>query len=336
MRRMMRAVQVVEYGDAEKLEVSEVERPEPGSRDVLVRVEWAGINFIDIYMRRGFYKKSSTYENALPFTLGMEASGTVVRIGSDVRHVHVGDRVAYCLSPGGYGDYAVVAEWRVVKVPPGVALKSAAAVMLQGCTAHYLCRSLFALRESHSCLVHAGAGGVGQLLIQLAKRQGAYVVTTVGSETKGQVARKVGADEVILYRERDFAAATRAATHGAGVDVVYDSVGRDTFVKSLRSLKRRGLCVLYGASSGPVECIDPILLAERGSLFVTRPHLADYLRDAAEIDMRTSDLFEAISRDELSVCVDREFELEEVREAHRYVEARKSTGKVLLHVVGGT
>lgn len=327
----MRAIQVLEYGGREGLRGVDVPRPEPGPGEVLVKLEYVGINFIDVYMREGRYKNSATYGAALPFTLGMEGSGCAVQAGDGVREFSAGDRVAYCLSRGSYAEYAVVPAWKLVRVPTTVPLDIATVLMLQGCTAHYLSHSLYPLKPGDWCLVHAGAGGVGQLLVQLAKIRGARVIATVGTDSKRRLAEELGADHVILYREVDFADAVREITAGDGVHVVYDSVGRDTIDGSLRSLRRRGTCVNFGGSSGAVENIKPMQLAEAGSVFFTRPHLAHYMHDAAEIRGRADELFAYLQSGALKVKIDTEFGLPDAAEAHAVLEARQTTGKLLLN-----
>lgn len=328
----MRAIQIESYGSADVLKPAEVPVPEPGPGEVLVRLARAGVNFIDVYMREGIYKRSDTYANRPPFTLGMEGAGTVERLGEGVAGPAVGRQVAYCLARGSYADFAVVPAWRLVEVPEGVEWDIATALMLQGSTAHYLSHSLFPLRSGQTCLVHAAAGGVGQLLVQLAKRRGARVLATVGSPEKAEVARKRGADVAILYREVDFREAVMAETEGKGVDVVYDSVGQATFAHSLRSLRRRGTCVLFGAASGVVEAVDPLEVAEAGSVFFTRPHLADYMTDAEEIRGRARDLFAAVAEGTLAVTIGRRYDLARAAEAHRALEGRASGGKIVLTV----
>ena len=325
----MKAVQVLEYGGRDRLALREVPPPTPAEDEALVQLAYAGINFIDVYMREGHYRHSATYGAPLPMTLGMEGGGTIEAIGPGVDSVKVGDRVAYCLSRGSYAEYAAVPAWKLVKVPAGVPLEVATTLMLQGCTAHYLSHSLFALGTGHSCLVHAGAGGVGQLLIQLARLRGARVLATVGSAGKAEIVRKLGA-EPILYRELDFREAVMQATAGVGVDVVYDSVGLETIDRSLRSLKRRGVCVNYGGSSGLVESIKPLDLAEAGSVFFTRPHLAHYMSDSREINGRAADLFAAYLSKELKVTIDQIFPLRRVADAHARIEGRQTLGKLLL------
>ncbi|GAC1541222.1 MAG: quinone oxidoreductase [Vulcanimicrobiaceae bacterium] len=326
----MKAMAIERYGEARELRLVDRPRPEPAPGEVLVRLAYAGVNFIDVYMRNGTYARSRTYETPLPLTLGMEGAGTVVETGDGVVDFAPGDRVAYCLVRGSYAEFVCVPAWKLVHVPGDLALSSAAALMLQGSTAHYLTHSLYPLRPGDRALVYAAAGGVGQLLVQLAKARGATVIATVGSAEKATIARERGADHVVMYRTCDVAAATRELTGGAGVDVAYDSIGRDTIARSLRSVRRRGTCVLFGAASGSVTAIDPLELAEAGSLFFTRPHLADYLASGAEIAWRAADLFAAAASGALYVHIDRTFALDRAPQAHEHLEAGASRGKVLL------
>ncbi|MGE0313827.1 MAG: quinone oxidoreductase [Lautropia sp.] len=328
----MKAVRIAAFGAPEVMRVQEVDAPEPGPGEVLVELEMSGINFMDIYMRNGTYAKSQTYRTPLPMGLGMEGVGRVVALGEGVQGVDRGARVAYCLSRGSYARLACVPAWRVVPVPAGVKDEVAVSLMLQGCTAHYLTHSAFALAPGHTCLVHAAAGGVGQLLTQIARIRGARVIATVGSEEKAEIARARGADEIILYRRDDFREAVLALTDGRGVDVAYDSVGKDTIARSIRSMRRRGTCILYGASSGPVHSIEPIELGEAGSVFFTRPHLADYTASQDEIAQRCADLFGWVEQGRLTVSIDRGFAIDDVVEAHRYLEAGRTRGKLLLHM----
>lgn len=328
----MRAVGVKAFGGPEALEVIDVETPEPGPGEVRVALAYSGINFIDVYMRSGIYARSDTYKTPLPMVLGMEGAGTVEALGPGVSGLQVGDRVAYCIHRGSYADRAVVPAWRLVPVPDHVPLDVATALQLQGCTAHYLTHSAYPLKPGDVCLAHAGAGGVGQLLTQLAKARGATVIVTVGSAEKAETAQARGADHTILYREEDFRARVMEITEGRGVDVVYDSVGADTVPRSIRSLRRRGLCVMFGTSSGVVDCIEPLELAEAGSVFFTRPHLADYMADADEIRGRAETLFQAYFEGRLEVAIDRVFALEEARAAHEVIEARGTRGKLLLKI----
>lgn len=328
----MKAIGIKAFGGPENLESMELPRPEPGPGEVLVKVRHAGINFIDVYMRSGAYRRSDTYKTPLPMVLGMEGAGEVVSVGSGVTGRKAGDLVAWCLARGSYAEYAVVPDWRLVGVPPGVPLTVATALMLQGMTAHYLTHAAYPLQKGDVCLVHAASGGVGQLLVQLAKMRGATVLATVGSREKAEIATSRGADYCIVYTEDDFQPLVRDLTDGRGVDVVYDSVGKDTLARSLRSLRRRGTCILFGGSSGMVDCVSPLELAEAGSVFFTRPHLADYLADSEEIGMRAGDMFRAAASGKLVVSIDREFPLEEARAAHAALEARQSRGKMLLTV----
>ena len=328
----MKAVTIARFGGPDVLELSEVDKPVPQPGEALVELECAGVNFIDIYMRAGQYARSHTYRTPLPMTLGMEGGGVVVALGESVADFAVGDRVAYCIVRGSYAQFASVPASRLVPVPANVPMPIATGLMLQGLTAHYLAHSAYALGPGKTCLIHAGAGGVGQLLIQLAKLRGATVIATVGSEEKAVIAGERGADHVILYRDVDFRDEVRRLTGGRGVDVVYDAVGRDTIARSIRSLARRGLCVNYGGASGLVASIEPLELAEAGSVYFTRPHLADYISSAAELRERAADLFAAYAAGILAVTIERELPLADVAEAHRWLEARHTKGKLLLDV----
>lgn len=328
----MKAVQIDAYGGPGNMVLREVPVPEPGPGEVLVRLRYAGVNYTDVYNRNGLYAKSHTYANSPPFTLGREGGGVVERVGEDVTSVAAGDRVAWCLALGSYAEAAVVPAWRLVKVPDGIGMATATALMLQGCTAHYLTHSLFRIEAGTRCLVHAAAGGVGQCLVALSKHMGAEVFATVGTEDKAEIAASLGADHVILYRREDFAARVRGVTGGRGVDVVYDSVGRATIEGSMRSLAPRGTLVNFGAASGAVESIEPLALAEAGSLYFTRPHMADYMRDADEIEWRGRAMFEHHVAGRVPATIDRVLPLEDAAEAHRLLEARETRGKLLLKV----
>lgn len=328
----MRAIQVAEFGGPEALSAVETDAPDPGPGEALVAVEVAGVNYIDVYMRDGSYARSHTYRTPLPMTIGMEGCGRVVALGAGVEGVSPGDRVAWCLSRGSYAEFAAVPAWKLTRVPDDVPTEIATALMLQGCTAHYLSHSAFPLQPGQTCLIHAGAGGVGQLLVQLARRRGATVITTVGTPEKAEIARMRGADHTILYRAADFAEEVARITGGEGAHVVYDSVGRDTFRGSLRCLRRRGLLINFGASSGQADPVSVLDLAEAGSVFLTRPHLADYMADAAEIRSRTADLFSAWREGALHVEIDRELPLSDAAEAHRIIEGRRTRGKLLLRI----
>ncbi len=325
----MTAVRLHEPGGPEALRVERVLIPEPAAGEALVRIEATGINFIEVYQRSGLYKVP------LPATLGGEGAGAVVAVGPDVDEVRVGDRVAWAGGFGAYAEYAVVAASKLVPLPAQVSTRLGAAVMLQGMTAHYLVTSTYPLREGERCLVHAAAGGVGLLLVQMAKRRGAYVIGTAGSDEKAALAREAGADEVIVYTRDDFAAEVRRLTDGRGVQVIYDSVGRTTFLPGLDVLAPRGMMVLFGQSSGPVAPVDPQLLNQKGSLFLTRPTLGHYTATSEELLQRAGDLFAWIGAGELTVRIGAEFALAEVAEAHHALEGRRTTGKVLLRVGGG-
>jgi NADPH2:quinone reductase len=328
----MRAVAVTEFGGPEKLALIDAPVPQPAAGEALVKLEYAGINFIDVYMRSGHYARSQTYKTPLPMVIGMEGIGKVTSLGNDVQGLSLNQRVAYCIVRGSYAEYAAVPAWKLVKVPDDVPSPIAVTLMLQGLTAHYLSHSAFPLEKGHTCLVHAAAGGVGQLLVQCAKRRGATVIATVGSAEKAAIASARGADHVILYRETDFREEVMRLTGGRGVDVVYDAIGKDTIARSIRSLRRRGVCINYGGASGLVQSIEPLELGEAGSVFFTRPHLADYIATAEELGGRAADLFAAWRTGKLVVTVDREYPLAEAGAAHRYLEAGKTRGKLLLRV----
>ncbi|CAN5820061.1 quinone oxidoreductase [soil metagenome] len=320
----VQAIRVSETGGPDVLRLEEVDDPHPGDGEVLVRIEAAGLNFIDVYHRSGQYPLE------LPTGIGLEGAGTVVGVGDGVDGLADGARVAWSGTLGSYASLVAVSADQVVGVPDDVDLRTAAAVMLQGMTAHYLARSTFPLADGHTALIHAGAGGVGQLLIQLAKLAGARVLTTVSTEDKAELARAAGADEVIRYTEVDFAEEVGRLTDDDGVDVVYESVGKDTFDRSLSCLAPRGHLVLYGQSSGAVEPLDPQRLAAGGSLFLTRPTLFDYIATPDDLRWRAGELFELIADDRLRVRIDRELPLADAAEAHRHIEGRGTRGKVLL------
>jgi len=320
----MKAIRVHRSGGPEALRYEEIERAAPGPSQVLVKIEAAGVNFIDIYQRTGHYKVP------LPVTLGQEAAGTVSAVGPGVAAPKVGERVAYASLLGAYAEYAVVPADRVVVLPDGVSTKQGAAVMLQGMTAHYLATSTYALKPGDACLAHAAAGGVGLLLCQIAKLRGARVLGTVSTREKAALARGAGADEVILYTEQDFETEVKRLTNGAGLQVIYDSVGKTTFEKGLNCLAPRGMMVLYGQSSGPVGPFDPQVLSQKGSLFLTRPTLAHYIATRAELLGRAGEVLGWIKSGRLTVRIERELPLAQAAEAHRLLEGRKTTGKVLL------
>lgn len=320
----MRAIRIHETGGREQLRLEDVPAPAPGPGQARVKIEATGVNFIDTYQRKGLYRMP------LPFTLGSEAAGVVDAIGPGVTEVRVGERVASTAMSGAYAEYALAPAAQLVPAPAGIDARTAAAAMLQGMTAHYLSHSTFPLHPDQTALIHAAGGGAGQLLVQYAKRLGARVIGTAGTERKAQLAREAGADEVILYTQQDFEAETKRLTGGAGVDVVYDSVGKDTFDKSLNCLKRRGYLVLFGQSSGPVPPMDPQTLNAKGSLFLTRPTLAHYVATREELLWRANDVFTSILNDLLRVRIDKTFPLAQAAEAHAYLEDRKTEGKVLL------
>jgi NADPH2:quinone reductase len=320
----MHAIRVHQPGGPDVLRYEELPSPEPKPGEALVQLDVAGVNFIDIYKRAGLYKIP------LPATLGEEGSGKVVAVGDDVVDVRVGDRVAWASVLGAYAEYAVVPATRLVPLPSEISATHAAALMLQGMTAHYLACSTYALRPGDRCLVHAAAGGVGLLLVQIAKKRGARVIATVGSEAKAELAREAGADDIVIYTRQDFVQETKRLTDGRGVHVVYDSVGRTTFLPGLDVLVPRGTMVLFGQSSGPVGAIDPQLLNQKGSLYLTRPTLGHYVASREELLWRARELFTWVASAELKLRIGAEYPLRGAAEAHRALEGRRTTGKVLL------
>jgi NADPH:quinone reductase len=320
----MYAIRVHQFGGPDVLVCEQVEAPEPGAGEARVRIEFAGVNFIDTYQRSG------QYSMPLPFTPGVEAAGVVDAVGADVDGLRPGDRVVYALQPGSYAEYAALPAWKLVRIPDGITTEQAAAVMLQGLTAHYLCASTYPLQAGETALVHAAAGGVGQLLVQLARQRGARVIATVSTEEKAQLAREAGADEVILYTHSDFEQETRRLTDGQGVAVVYDGVGKTTFDQGLNCLQPRGYMVLYGQASGAVPPLDPQILNSKGSLFLTRPSLGHYMANRDELLERANELFSSMLNGKLRVRIDETFPLAQAAVAHRYLEARQTKGKVLL------
>jgi NADPH2:quinone reductase len=320
----MKAIRVHTPGGVEALQYEDVATPTPKAGEALVKIEAVGVNFIDIYIRSGLYK------NPLPLTLGQEGAGVVEAAGPNVTEVKVGDRVAYSGTSGSYAEYAGVPAARLVKIPDGLNAKDAAAAMLQGMTAHYLAHTTYPLKSGDTALVHAAAGGVGLLLVQMAKRRGARVFGTVSTEDKAKLAKEAGADEVILYTQQDFEAEVMRLTDGRGVQVVYDSVAKTTFEKGLNCLAPRGYMVLYGQSSGPVPPFDLAQLGAKGSLFVTRPGLAHHTLSREELLQRSGDVLGWIRTGQLKLRIDQTFPLKDAAEAHRRLEGRLSTGKLLL------
>jgi NADPH2:quinone reductase len=320
----MRAIQITHTGGAEVLVLRELPTPTPGLGEALVQIEACGVNFIDIYLREG------RYASPLPFIPGMEAAGTIIALDPDVAGLKVGDRVAWCGAPGTYAQFAVAPLSRLIAVPEGVTTRQAAAAMLQGMTAHYLAYSSYAIQPGDAVLVHAGAGGVGLLLIQMAKRLGARVFSTVSTEEKAALARAAGADETILYNHEDFTARVRELTNGAGLPVVYDSVGKTTFDGSLTCLRPRGTLVLYGGASGAVPPFDLIQLSTRGSLYITRPTLKDYTATRDELVRRAGDVLRWIAEGTLKLRLEHNYPLADAAQAHLDLEGRKTTGKLLL------
>ncbi|HKG60525.1 MAG TPA: quinone oxidoreductase [Pyrinomonadaceae bacterium] len=320
----MEAIQVSQTGGPEVLVPVELPVPSPKPNEALVNIKAAGVNFIDVYVREG------RYPTPVPFVNGQEGAGVVTEVGSEVTTLKPGDRVAYTSALGSYAEYAAVPTNRLVKIPDELDFEQAAAAMLQGMTAHYLVHSSYPLKKDETALIHAAAGGVGLLLVQMAKKIGARVIATAGTPEKAQLARDAGADECIVYTEADFETETRRLTDGAGVHVVYDGVGKATFDKDLNVLRPRGYLVLFGGSSGAVPPFDLIKLSQKGSLFITRPTLAHYTATREELEWRANDVLQAIARGELKIRIHKVYPLAEAAQAHRDLEGRKTTGKLLL------
>lgn len=320
----MKAVQITEFGDQDVMVYKELQIPTPANDQVLVKLAASGVNFIDVYQRTGLYKVK------LPYVLGLEGAGVIEQIGADVTNFFAGDQVAFTGVSGSYAEYALVPENRLVKVPEGIDSKSACAAMLQGMTAHYLAFSTYPVKSGDTCLVHAAAGGVGLLLVQMAKMSGATVFATVSTDEKAALAHQAGADEVIKYTEQDFEQEVKKLTNGSGLNVVYDSVGKDTFEKSLNCLKLQGYMVLYGQSSGPVPPFDPAILNAKGSLFLTRPSLFHYIADRQSLEKRAGEVLDWVANGKLKLRIEHVFQLSDATDAHRSLEGRKTTGKVLL------
>jgi NADPH2:quinone reductase len=320
----MQAIQILQTGGPEVLTLKDLPDPQPAAGQALIRIEASGVNFIDTYFREGRYPAQ------LPYTLGQEAAGTVVSVAGDVTSVKAGDHVAWCGVPGTYATLAVAPADRLVKIPDGISTEQAAAAILQGMTAHYLVHSTYALKPGDTTLIHAGAGGTGLLVIQMAKRLGAHVITTVSTEAKAALARKAGADDVILYTQEDVVARVKEITGGKMLPVVYDSVGKSTFDDSLRCLHPRGMLVLFGGASGAVPPFDLIRLSTMGSLFITRPTLKDYIATRADLDARAGDVFGWIADGSLHVHIGHTYPLTEAAQAQIDLAGRKTTGKLLL------
>ncbi len=320
----MKAIRIYEFGGSSQLMFEEAPKPEPKAGEIRVKVSAIGLNFVEIYQRKG------QYPGQRPFIPGSEFAGTVDAAGEGVTEFQIGDRVATASGTGGYAEYATAPAEKTVHVPATVSLDLAAAVLLQGMTAHYLALSTYPLKPGDTALVHAAAGGVGQLLVQVAKKCEARVIATVSTDEKAQIARELGADEIIRYDREDFEAEVKRMTDGKGVEVVYDGVGKATFSQGLNCLKPRGYMVLYGQASGPVEPINPQLLNQKGALFLTRPTLGYYILTREELLKRSGDLFRWMAAGELKVRIDRKFPLSETRAAHDYMENRSTKGKVLI------
>ncbi len=316
----MKAVFVEQPGGVENLKFGDLPKPSPGPGQALVKIAASGVNFIDIYFRKGLYPAPP------PIVLGSEGAGTVESVGPEVTNVALGDRVAYALARGSHAEYAVVPAWQLVKIPAAVDFETAAAAILQGMTAHYLTHSTYPLKPGDSCLIHAAAGGTGMLVVQMAKMLGARVIGTVGSEEKAALAKEAGADEVVIYTKEDF------TTKAKDMHVVYDSVGQSTFMKSLDCLRPRGMMVSFGNASGPVENFAPLILSQKGSLFLTRPTLVNYSSTAEELDWRASDVLNWIAQGKLKLHIHKVYPLAEAAQAQRDLEGRKTTGKLLLRV----
>jgi NADPH2:quinone reductase len=320
----MKAIQVQKPGGPEVLTLVDLPVPKPRPNEAVVNLSAAGVNFIDIYFREG------RYQAAFPFINGQEGAGVVSEVGGEVKSLKPGDRVAFTGRLGAYAEYLAVPEDRLVRVPEGMTDQQAAACMLQGMTVHYLVHDTFPLNKGDTALVHAAAGGVGLLLVQMAKQLGARVIGTVGSEFKAKLAREAGADEVILYAQQDFEAETKRITAGKGVDVVYDGVGKATFDKDLNVLRPRGYLVLFGGASGPVPPVDPLILSQKGSLFLTRPTLVNHIATREELEKRASDVMNMITAGKLKLRIEHTYALKDAAQAHRDLESRKTTGKLLL------
>ena len=326
----MRMIVVPRLGGPEVLTLVEVAQPTPGPDQVLIKLRYATLSYGDVYQREGTYRAGPMKEGEAPLLIGGEGCGTIAAVGANVTDLKPGDRVVFGNHMGAYAEYAAVPTRNVVRLPDAISFEDAAGTMGQGVTAHYLAYDTGKLAPGMSCLIHAAAGGVGHCLVQLAKLRGAQVVATVGSPDKAAFVERLGADKVILYREEDFLAAVRKWGDGKGVDVVYDAVGPETLAKSIQATRTRGLCVLYGNSSGVVDAVAPMDLAAAGSIFFTRPRLAHHMRDRTEIMRRVEDLFAAMQGGHLRLSLNRSFPLDQAAEAHRLLQSRRTTGKILL------
>jgi NADPH2:quinone reductase len=330
----VRAIQIDRYGGPDVLNRRDLPIPIPGAGEVLIRLSCSGINFMDIHTRQGKYAASRTYPQTLPTTLGIEGAGTIEAIGPEVADFRKGDRVAYCLSWGSYAEFAVVPAWLVVPVPDALPLERAAAAMFHGLTAHYLAYDLGRFAPGVTCLVHSASGGIGQLLVQLGTKLGATVYATTSTEAKAEIARQRGATEAFLYDGGRFADRVREATDGRGVDVVFDAIGKPTLRDSFRATRKKGLVVAFGSVGGDVKDLNPIELGEAGSLFLTRPRLADHLTDATTVRRRAADIFQALLEGALSIEIANRYTLDDVEAAHEALEQRRSVGKPLLRIAG--
>lgn len=316
----MKAVFVEQPGGLENLKYADLAKPEPGPGQALVKIANSGVNYVDIYFRMGVYQVPP------PIVIGSEGAGTVEAVAPDVKNVAPGDRVAYAMARGSYAEYQAVPAWQLVKIPDSVNFETAAAAMLQGMTAHYLVHSTYPLKPGDSCLIHAAAGGTGRLLVQMAKMLGARVIATVGTDQKAEEAKRLGADEVVIYTKDDFVAKAK------GVHVVYDSVGQATFAQSLDCLRPRGMMVTFGNASGPVKDVSPLVLSQKGSLFLTRPTLGNYIATPEELDWRAGDVLSWIGQGKLKLHIHKVYPLSAASDAQRDLESRKTTGKLLLRV----
>jgi NADPH2:quinone reductase len=320
----MKAIEVKQPGGPEVLQLADLPTPQPKPNEAVVKIAASGVNFIDVYQREGRYKVT------MPFVLGQEGAGTVTSVGSEVNSIKPGDRVAWTSILGSYAEYAAVPADRLVPIPPSVSDQQAASAMLQGMTAHYLCHDTFPVKRGQTALIHAAAGGVGSLLVQMAHNIGARIIATVSTDEKAKLAREAGADDVILYTQTDFEAETKRLTSGNGVDVVFDGVGKTTFEKGLNVLRPRGMMVLFGGSSGPVPPFDLIQLSQKGSLFLTRPTLVHYTATTQELQARSGAVFKMIADGTLKLRIEHTYPLADAATAHREIEGRKTTGKLLL------